>query len=46
MYFAIYALDRLNALELRLATREAHRAYLHGKHGGIRLMLAGPPLGR
>jgi len=44
MYFAIYALDRLNALELRLATRESHRAYLHAKHGEIRLMLAGPLL--
>jgi uncharacterized protein YciI len=44
MYFAIYALDRPGAADVRLATRDKHRAYLHGKDLPVSLKLAGPLL--
>jgi uncharacterized protein YciI len=44
MYFVIHALDRPDALELRLKTRSAHREYLHRSDSAVRLLLAGPLL--
>lgn len=44
MYFAIYALDRPDAADLRTRTRPAHRDYLHGRCLPVRLVLAGPLL--
>jgi uncharacterized protein len=43
MQFAIYCVDKPNALELRMATRAAHLAYLEGKP--IQIVIAGPLLG-
>jgi hypothetical protein len=40
--FAIYCVDKPNALELRMATRETHLEYLRGV--GDRLLMAGPLL--
>ena len=42
MQFAIYCVDKPNALELRMATRAAHLAYLEGKP--IQIVIAGPLL--
>jgi hypothetical protein len=44
MYFAIYALDRPGAREIRDKTRAAHREYLHRGDSPVRLKLAGPLL--
>jgi len=40
--FALFCLDKPNALDLRMATREAHLAYAGGFSGKIRL--GGPML--
>ncbi len=40
--FAMYGLDKSDSLELRLATRDAHLAWIDGL--GSRLRLAGPLL--
>lgn len=40
--FAIYCVDKPNSLELRMATREAHLAYIGGFRDQLRL--AGPML--
>lgn len=40
--FAIYCVDKPNSLELRLATREAHLAYMGGFRDQLRL--GGPML--
>jgi uncharacterized protein len=45
MYFAIYCLDRPDALDIRLRTRDTHRAYLHRPDLPVKLKLAGPLLG-
>ena len=42
MQFAIYCVDKPNALELRMATRAAHLAYLESKP--IQIVIAGPLL--
>ncbi len=42
MQFAIYCVDKPNAIELRMATRAAHLAYLEAKP--IRIVIAGPLL--
>jgi hypothetical protein len=42
MQFAIYCVDKPNALELRMATRAAHLQYLDGKP--IEIVIAGPLL--
>lgn len=41
--FAIYCVDKPNSLELRMATREAHLAYVGGFRDQLRL--GGPMLG-
>lgn len=43
MQFAIYCVDKANALELRMANRPAHLAYIDTKP--IDIILAGPLLG-
>jgi uncharacterized protein len=45
MYFVIYALDRPNALDIRLRTRAAHRDYLRQPNLPVKLKVAGPLLG-
>jgi uncharacterized protein len=42
MQFAIYCVDKPNALDLRMATRAAHLAYLESKP--IQIVIAGPLL--
>ena len=42
MQFVIYCVDKPNALELRMATRAAHLAYLETKP--IEVVIAGPLL--
>ena len=42
MQFAIYCVDKPNALDLRMATRAAHLAYLEAKP--IDIVIAGPLL--
>ncbi|AEG51625.1 YCII-related protein [Sphingobium chlorophenolicum L-1] len=44
MYFAIYALDKPDMLDVRMKTRAAHREYLHSPDAPVRLMLGGPML--
>ena len=44
MQFAIYCLDKANSLDLRMATRNAHLAYMDTKP--IDIVLAGPLAGR
>lgn len=41
--FAVYCVDKPNSLELRMATREAHLAYVGGFRDQLRL--GGPMLG-
>jgi uncharacterized protein YciI len=43
MQFAVYCVDKPDALELRMATRPAHLAYIESKP--IDIVLAGPLLG-
>ena len=43
MQFVIYCVDKPNALDLRMATRNAHLAYIDTKP--IDIVLAGPLLG-
>jgi uncharacterized protein len=43
MQFVIYCIDKPNSLELRMATRAAHLAYIDTKP--IDIVLAGPLLG-
>jgi uncharacterized protein len=41
--FAIHALDRADALPLRLATYQAHKAYLDtAEAAGVRIVMSGP----
>ncbi|NJN51798.1 MAG: YciI family protein [Gammaproteobacteria bacterium] len=42
MHFALYCVDKPNSLDLRLATRERHLAYI-GKPS-VKIVLAGPLL--
>ncbi len=42
MHFAIYCVDKANALDLRMANRPAHLAYIETKP--IEIILAGPLL--
>ena len=42
MQFVIYCLDKPNSLDLRMATREAHLAYIDTKP--IHIVIAGPLL--
>ncbi len=42
MQFALYCLDKPNSLELRMATRERHLAYI--KNPSLTILLAGPLL--
>ncbi len=43
MQFALYCVDKANALDLRMANRPAHLAYIDTKP--IEIILAGPLLG-
>lgn len=42
MWYAIYATDKPDSLQARLAARPAHLARLHALHDAGRLLLAGP----
>lgn len=42
MQFALYCLDKPNSLDLRMATRERHLAYI--KEPSLTIILAGPLL--
>lgn len=42
MWYAIYATDKPDSLQARLAARPAHLARLHALHNAGRLLLAGP----
>src|SRR3954451_15478350 len=44
MYFAITAIDRAGATDVRTKTRPAHREYLHTPHPGVTYRLGGPLL--
>ena len=43
MQFAVYCVDKPSALDLRMATRAAHLAYIESKP--IQIIMAGPLLG-
>ena len=43
MQFALYCVDKPNAIDLRMATRPAHLTYLESKP--INIVMAGPLLG-
>jgi uncharacterized protein YciI len=44
MYFAIVAIDRPGAFDLRARTRPAHREYLQAPPAGVTYRLGGPLL--
>ncbi|QYY33043.1 MULTISPECIES: YciI family protein [Cupriavidus] len=44
MYFAIVAIDRPGATDVRTSTRPAHREYLGTPHPGVTYRLGGPLL--
>ncbi len=46
MYYAIIGRDKPNSVSLRMAKRDAHRAYLHGDLSayGVRIVYGGPLL--